>query len=107
MKNVKLILLSIISIFTISSCSTADSWLIKNTGLSSGQLITIGVSVKDRASATVKEINDAKAKNKASGKGVINVSPVDQQPTTETSDTEKQYSIFGNIPYVSALLNLF
>lgn len=88
MKNIIILLVACAS---LTSCAQFDSMLVKNTGLTSTDAILLGLKTKDRVDLTIKEYNDAKARN-LSGKEVVTVIPevvVESEP--------KEVSVFDTI----------
>ena len=75
MKTNKNIISLLAACLILNSCTQADTWLVKNTGLTSTDAILLGVKTKERIDLTLKEYNDAKNRNLSSGKEVVTVTP--------------------------------
>ena len=98
MKTNKLTIV-LLSAIALTSCSQLDTFLVKNTGLTSTDAISLGLKTKERIDLTLQEYNKAKNRN-LSGKDVITVTPTISYDVTPEKPKESFVdSILGSIGF--------
>ena len=91
-------LVLILATASLVSCSQMDSFLVKNTGLTSTDAILLGVKAKERIDLTLKEYNAAKNRNLPSGKEVVEVVVAEEKEdgaVTKPSMLDNVLAVFG------------
>ncbi len=91
-------LVLILATVSLVSCSQMDAFLVKNTGLTSTDAITLGMKTKDRIDLTLKEYNAAKNRNLPSGKEVVEVVVAEEKKdevVTKPSMLDNVLAVFG------------
>jgi len=88
----------ILAAASLTSCSSTDAFLVKNTGLTSTDALVLGIKAKERIELTLKEYNNAKNRNLSSGKEVVEVVvPEDKKDNvvTKPSMMDSVLAVFG------------